>query len=319
MFERIRVPTPFQVGAVNCYLAGRTVVDPGPDSEEAWTAVVDGLEANGLAPTDVERVLVTHPHPDHFGAAHRLQEAGAKVLASDPAAGIIEDFGGRLVDEQAFFVDFLERHGVAAETATTVTELPAVFVEYAPDVRTDRTLAEGDVVTVDGVDLSARSVRGHADGELVFEFDPPAADGTHAVVGDHVLADITPNPFLQPPDSDGERPRMVVEFNRSLRRLRDREYARFLPGHRDAIEDPVGRIDDILTAHEDRTEEVATIVDGPTTAVEVSEALFGDLPATELYSGMSEAIGHLDVLEDRGRVTRTECEGTMVYEPAEGT
>ncbi|MFC4448130.1 MBL fold metallo-hydrolase [Halorussus aquaticus] len=64
MFRRLSIPTPFQVGPVNAYLAGRTLVDPGPGSEEAWAALLDGLEARGLGPTDIERVLITHPHPD---------------------------------------------------------------------------------------------------------------------------------------------------------------------------------------------------------------------------------------------------------------
>ena len=44
------------------------------------------------------------------------------------------------------------------------------------------------------------------------------------------------------------------------------------------------------------------------------EGLFGDLPATEIFSGMSEAVGHLDVLEARGRVSQREQGGLVVYE-----
>ena len=44
------------------------------------------------------------------------------------------------------------------------------------------------------------------------------------------------------------------------------------------------------------------------------EELFGDLPATEQFSGMSEAVGHLDVLERRGKVEKRESGGVIVYE-----
>jgi hypothetical protein len=44
------------------------------------------------------------------------------------------------------------------------------------------------------------------------------------------------------------------------------------------------------------------------------EGLFGELPVTERFPGMSEAIGHLDVLEERGRVQRREEGGLVVYE-----
>jgi glyoxylase-like metal-dependent hydrolase (beta-lactamase superfamily II) len=314
MFTRFSIPTPFQVGPVNAYLAGRTLVDPGPGSEEAWAALLDELEACDMGPTDVERVVVTHPHPDHFGLASRLREAGAQVVASPTTAEIIADFGARLDYEQSFFVDFFERHGMARETAETVTDLPEVFLNVAPGVETDVTVTDGDTVEVEGAALTAEAVQGHAPGETVFTYE---TDGSRrALVGDHVLPDITPNPLLQPPvEEGGERPRVLPAFNRSLANLRERHFDRLLPGHREAITKPNERIDEILDAHDDRTADVREIVEnGPTTAVEVMEELFDDLPATEYFSGMSEAVGHLDVLDERGEVEAREQGGVVVWE-----
>ncbi|PSP55036.1 MBL fold hydrolase [Halobacteriales archaeon QS_1_67_19] len=313
MFTRLSIPTPFQIGPVNAYIAGRTLVDPGPGSEEAWAALLDGLEARELEPADVEQVLVTHPHPDHFGLAGRLREAGARVVTSPATAAIVRDFEARLDYEQSYFVELFERHGMARTTAETVTSLPESFLSVAPSTETDLELADGDTVTADETRLTAEAVEGHAPGETIFTYETDGAD--RALVGDHVLADITPNPLLQPPsDPDGERPRVLPAFNRSLKRLRDREFDRFLPGHRDEIPNPSERIDEILAAHEERTGEVESIVDGPTTAVEVMEELFDDLPATEYFPAMSEAVGHLDVLEARGKVRPREQGGVIVYE-----
>ncbi|MFB6183744.1 MAG: MBL fold metallo-hydrolase [Haloarculaceae archaeon] len=316
MFTRLSLPTPFQVGPVNAYIAGRTVVDPGPESEEAWAALVDALEARDLTTGDVEQVVITHPHPDHFGSASRLRDAGASVVASPTAAEIMADFAARLDYEQSFFDEFFQHCGMADSTAETTTDLPQVFLHYAPDVETDRRVADGDPLEVAGRTLSAVAVEGHAPGELLFAFDD---DGNRtALVGDHVLPDHTPNPFLQPPpEPGGERPHVVPRYNRSLDRLADDDYDRFLPGHGEPIADPAGRIGEIRDAHERRTDEVRSIVDGPTTPVEVMEELFGDLPVTEYFSGISEAVGHLDVLLDRGHVTVTKRGGLLVYEPAE--
>ena len=371
-FERIQLPTPFQVGPVNAYLAGRTIVDPGPDSEAARDALVDGLAARGLDPTDVERVLVTHPHPDHFGQASRLAADGATVCASPAAAPILRAFGERLEYEQTYFAALFEAHGMDAETARTVTQLPEAFLEYAPSTPVDHELADGDAVTVAGRTLTTRELDGHAVGELAWAFDADAsggadgdstdADAAHgdaahpdatslrtALVGDHVLAETTPNPFLQPPepgagdgpaDGDGDatsdattdaddtarsdetafsdadlkhdspaalddaRPRVLPAYNDSLATLRDVGYDRLLPGHGDPIEDPPARIDALLRAHEDRTAAVLELVDGPTTATEVVRGLFPELPVIEYFSGMSEVLGHLDVLVRRGEVER---------------
>lgn len=314
MFTRLSIPTPFQIGPVNAYLSGRTLVDPGPGTEEAWAALLDGLEARELGPTDVEQVLVTHPHPDHFGLAKRLGEHGARIVASPTTAEMIRDFESRLEYEQSFFEDFFERHGMARTTAQTITNLPETFLPVAPSVETDLELGDGDTVEVTGTTVTAEAVQGHAVGETIFTYE--ASDGgERAVVGDQVLGDITPNPLLQPPaEESGERPRVLPAFNRSLKRLREREFDYFYPGHREEIDTPSERIDEILDAHEDRTAEVESIVGGPATAVEVMNELFSDLPATEYFSGMSEAIGHLDVLEARGKVTASEQGGVVVYE-----
>ena len=313
MFSRLSIPTPFQVGPVNAYIAGRTVIDPGPDSEEGWSKLLDELEKRSLTPADVEQVLVTHPHPDHFGLARRFRDEGARVLASPACSRIIDDFEARLGYEQSFFVDCFESHGMARSTAKTVTDLPEAYLQYAPDCDTDRLLESGEEVTVDDKPVRVRAVEGHAPGELVFEYETDG--GLEAVVGDQVLPDITPNPLLQPPVEEGKaRPRVLPAFNDSLDALREVDYDRVLPGHREIIDDPAGRIAEIRESHEERTENVRDLVDGKTTAMDVLEGLFGDLPATELFPGMSEAVGHLDVLEARGEITRSERGGVVVYE-----
>ncbi|MFC6733231.1 MBL fold metallo-hydrolase [Haladaptatus sp. DYSN1] len=313
MFTRLSIPTPFRVGAVNAYLSGRTVVDPGPDSEEAWAALLDGLEANGMTPADLRQVVVTHPHPDHFGLASRLKAEGASVVASPEAARIMADFPGRLQHEQTFFADFFERNGMSAATANAVVDLPESYLSYAPSVETDTEVTEDDRIEINGEPLVAKRVTGHAIGELIFAFDE--GNERHAIVGDNVLNEITPNPLLQPPEpGEDERPRPLPAFNESLRRLEEAEYDRFLPGHRTIIENLTERIGEMLDAHEARTEKVYGLVDGPTTAVEIMGELFGDLPVTEFFPGMSEAVGHLDVLESRGKVAAHENGGVIVYE-----
>jgi glyoxylase-like metal-dependent hydrolase (beta-lactamase superfamily II) len=315
MFTRVSIPTPFQVGAVNAYLAGRTVVDPGPESEEAWSRLLEALEARELAPSDISQVVVTHPHPDHFGLASRFRAEGARVLASPEGGDIMRDFGARLRYEQSYFVDFFERCGISRETAKAVTQLPEAFLAYARSVETDRELTPGDTLTVDDEPLTVDAVAGHAVGERIFSYDHEGR--REAIVGDTVLGDITPNPFLQPPpeNGDGRRPRVLPAFNDSLEWLREQGHDRFLTGHREPVDSPRERIDAVLAEHEQRTAEVVDILgEGTTTPADVMTALFGDLPATEYFSGMSEAIGHLDVLEERSRVEKRSSGGVFVYE-----
>ena len=76
---------PLTFHGTNCYLLGEdeiTVVDPGPDD----AAHIDELMAAAGAP--IRRIVVTHDHSDHSGAAGRLAEkTGAELVGAAPAAG----------------------------------------------------------------------------------------------------------------------------------------------------------------------------------------------------------------------------------------
>jgi len=74
------------LGHVNVYGLmddrGLAVVDPGLPGPASWKALKARLTAAGYRVKDVHTVIVTHSHPDHFGAAGRLKkEAGAQLIA----------------------------------------------------------------------------------------------------------------------------------------------------------------------------------------------------------------------------------------------
>lgn len=316
MFERHPVPTPFPVDPVNVYVSGRTIVDPGPETDEAWSTVRAALAEHGLEPADVEQVLVTHPHPDHFGLARRFRDRGARVLGSEETAAIVAAYDDRLEYEASVFDDLFRRHGLSGAVTETVLEIAAGLSHHVSDCQVDRVLDDGDEFTVGSTPMTVGTLTGHAPGELWFSYEQDGDD--RAIVGDHVLAEITPNPLLQPPVNPGERrPRVLPAFNESLAQLRVQGFDRLLPGHGPPIDRPADRIDAILTAHEARTDAVFSLVSGPTTAADVMDGLFGALPSSEVFSGMSEAIGHLDVLEERGRLRRhTDGSNHITYDRA---
>lgn len=305
--ERIRIPTPFSVGRVNCYLltAGEaTVIDPGPATDAAYDALADGLSARGLAVADVDRILITHPHMDHFGGARRVKaESGAALLAHRDAVDPMADPDDHLAREQAFFRPYLTRMGVPEKTVDTVVDLPDPYADYRDAVETDRVLADGETVDV-GVELDAIHTPGHAPGSVCFAVETADAVFT----GDHVMAEISPNPLLTVrPDDPDARTRSLPAYVDALRTLDRRGLSTGYGGHRDTIADLPVRIEEILAHHDERADRIHALVvdDGPVTPYGVMETVFPDLPVTEIFAGMSEIIGHLDLLEDRGLVEPT--------------
>ena len=88
--HRLAIPTPFMVGRVNAYLiedSPLTLVDSGPNSAKALDELEQALAARGHAIEDIELLVISHQHMDHFGLASILaRRSGAEVAALDPLA-----------------------------------------------------------------------------------------------------------------------------------------------------------------------------------------------------------------------------------------
>ncbi|HEY8778263.1 MAG TPA: MBL fold metallo-hydrolase, partial [Solirubrobacterales bacterium] len=68
--HQLRIPTPFAVGRVNCYLIEDkplTLVDTGPNSGKALDELQRQLADHGHSIADLELVILTHQHIDHLG------------------------------------------------------------------------------------------------------------------------------------------------------------------------------------------------------------------------------------------------------------
>src|SRR5512144_27782 len=107
---RISIPIPFPQagGPVNVYLVeeaggGLLMWDAGLGTPEAQDALEEGFRRAGRTPRDVTKILVSHGHVDHAGAARFVQGRHGGEL---PVYGHLADQGkyvasGRTWREQA--------------------------------------------------------------------------------------------------------------------------------------------------------------------------------------------------------------------------
>lgn len=314
--QRIEIPTPFSVGSVNCYLFPNsevTVIDPGPATDDAYNALHTQLAQNGVEISDIDRVLVTHPHTDHCGLVNRItEEAGATVFAHADATLQMEDPGGYFERAQAVLNPFLRSMGIPDDIVSTVIGLLEPSSEFQAPAPVDYELTEGDHVDV-GVDLNVVYTPGHSPGSICF-LEP--TDGA-IFTGDHILPNQTPNPLLSlSPNDPNQRTRSLPTYIASLRKLRMYNTDIGYGGHGELIRDVPMRITEIIGHHINRKEDIADLLaqNEPTTAFELMEVMFPSLSAGEMFLGMSEVIGHLDWLEDEGRVQGSKIDGTIHYQ-----
>src|SRR5271154_3984846 len=64
---------------------GPYIVDAGWNTDDSYHTLVAGLAQAGFDIADVQGVLVTHIHPDHYGLAGRVREASGAWIGLHPA------------------------------------------------------------------------------------------------------------------------------------------------------------------------------------------------------------------------------------------
>ena len=111
--RRVTLPLPTRPGHVHSYVLpgedGWTVVDTGlglPDARERWAAELDRL------PGPVRRIVVTHFHPDHVGAAADLAELTGAPVAQGRLDYAQCDLVWGSDDWADVLVDWFRLHGV---------------------------------------------------------------------------------------------------------------------------------------------------------------------------------------------------------------
>jgi len=302
---QVELPTPFPVGAVNCYLltdAPATVIDPGMLYRGTVDTLTAAIEHAGLEVADVEVVVVTHGHPDHFGAAGWLADkADAVVLAGREELPKLLETRDR---EQLHRL--IRSFGIPDNDLAVFPAFYASVKEWIHDIGPASVVAVDDGATLElgGRSFEAIVTPGHAAGHLSL-WDPV---GDVLFSGDHLLPSITPNPMVELDEhSDLGRRRSLVEYLASLDRFGDLNPTMVLPGHGPAFTDVAGLIERTRAHHQHRAgvlaEHVAML--GAPTAYELSRAMFPHIDGFEVMLSISEVLGHIDLLIERGEVVQT--------------
>jgi glyoxylase-like metal-dependent hydrolase (beta-lactamase superfamily II) len=317
------IPTPFAVGRVNCYLIDDdplTLVDTGPNSGKALDELEQALRERGRRIEDLQRIVVTHQHLDHMGLLGILaRRSGAEVVALDLLAPVLEEFGAYAERDDELAEALMLRHGIPRDVVTALRAVSRSFRGWGGSSPVDRRLADGDELAFAGRTLQALHRPGHTPSDTLF-WD---AERQVLIGGDHLIGHISSNPLIsrQLGGRSGEpgdgRPRALMTYMRSLRETRAMPIDVVLPGHGEPVTDHARLIDERFALHERRAAKIAGLIaERPMTAYEIAQALWGNVAVTQAFLTLSEVLGHVDLLIERGEIRESEAGGVIRYEAA---
>ncbi len=316
--HRLAIPTPFLVGRVNCYLIEDeplTLVDTGPNSGKSLDALERALAAHGHAIEDIELLILTHQHMDHLGLLEIIaRRSGAEVAAFGPLGAYLENFARSAVADDEFSQALMRRHGIPDDLIAVLGSVGAAFRAFGSSGTVTRPLADGDTIALRDRRLEVRHRPGHSPSDTVF-WD---ADRRILLAGDHLLAHISSNPLVSRPltdaDAQAERPRALLTYMASLSATRDMPAELVLGGHGDPVLDHVDLIDERFRMHDRRARKIRRLIETrPLSAYEIALEMWGNIAVTQAYLTLSEVLGHLDLLVERGEAAEHDDAGVARF------
>jgi glyoxylase-like metal-dependent hydrolase (beta-lactamase superfamily II) len=317
--HRLAIPTPFMVGRVNAYLiedSPLTLVDSGPNSAKALDELEQGLATLGHSVEDIELLVISHQHIDHFGLASTLaRRSGAEVAALDRLAPFLAGFGLETDLEDRFAEQTMLRHGIPPDIVTALRSVSASYRGWGSAVEVTRPLsADGELVLRDRT-LRVLHRPGHSPSDTVFHDESRGM----LLAADHLIAHISSNPLLaRPLEAEGEytgpRPQALITYMASLEKTRAMDLELVLPGHGRPITDHAALIDERFRLHARRAEKINRLIAlQPRSAHEIAQELWGNVAVTQAYLTLSEVLGHVDLLLRDGLVVEDETDGVVRF------
>ena len=309
-FHAVSVPLPFRSPAwVNCYLIEGdrlTLIDCGVDWSEGLEALESGIRQVGFDPSAIDRLIVTHLHPDHVGMAPRVSELwDCDIVMHQRSVDRIPRYN----DTAAFAASMQRlamRHGVPDAHRSGFTDV-ATRAPFMPLMRDpDEVVAHGDRIMLDESRyLEVLHTPGHEASHICMR------DSLTGILfsGDHVLPRITPVIMV-----DDEGTDVLGQYLGSLAQLIEMDIGLTYPAHGGIVEQGARRAEQISLHHDRRLSGMLDVVTlAPRTAWDVMvESYRPNLNSTEQRLALRETVAHLEHLRTRSQVTSFE-EGELWF------
>lgn len=309
----IIVPTNYSnVGTINSYILddgdSLSLIDAGIHTKKYKEALTLTLSEKGYHISDLSRILLTHHHEDHVGLVNWiLQQKDIPVYAhyeAIPRLMMDQEF---LLMRKQFFTELYISMGCIEEAQPRLKKLQQTIDSQKEQALQTviRPLGEGDSI----LGMQVIETPGHSADSISF-YDE---DRNWLFAGDVVLKTTSSNAIVDP-DVKGNRLHTVRQLEDSLKRIQHLHVEYLFAGHQEIIENQ--RI--VISLKLDRIQHKANrlysvIKEGIHYPKEIAQNLYRHKYNSEFSLVMSEVIGYLDYLEEKGRLKKSLQNGVWHY------
>lgn len=302
----IDLPGYSDLKTANVYAVGSgsmTLIDTAPKFPGSFEALKEQLEEHGRDLSDVERIVFTHGHVDHFGLAARIREEVGRpvpcfVHAEDAWRVTAETYREEMFDEAG--ERLMASVDMPPEEVEKIRERFSLFAMLCDPVFDVQVMEDGDEFVGDGYRLRVIHTPGHTPGTCcLYETRRKILYS-----GDHIIKHITPNPLfeirkeiLRDPDYQS-----LKAYIDSLEKVKGIDARYVFPGHGEFIEDLPGLISSYREHHRERMERIWNALRRESRPLyRIVDEVFDFVPEYDGFLAISEIMVHLELLLEEGR------------------
>lgn len=278
-----------------------TIVDAGSGFGNANQQLLEGLEkvrtefGESVTLGDIQRIIITHGHIDHFGGLSFLhgKMPQAEIAIHELDVRILTAFEERVAVAKKAIRRFLQEAGVAADVLADFMDIYGFSKKNTRSLPVVRPLVDNQ--ELDG--LRFIHTPGHCPGQVCI------AVGDVLLSADHVLPEISPH---QAPESIMPYTGLghYLESLDKIGRMGGFDMA--LGGHQGPIRDVYKRVAEIRRGHERKLEKVLGVIresPEPLTMNEISKQLYTHVKGFHVLLALEEIAAHVEYLYQHGKLS----------------
>jgi glyoxylase-like metal-dependent hydrolase (beta-lactamase superfamily II) len=291
---------PFGMYEMNSFLFqgdnGFTIVDTGSEAKES----IDIWEKTVASGIKIEKLVLTHAHPDHIGLARWFQEHH-HVPVFISSLGYKEIQSKRNTSNRNWILNLLKTHD-GPEIPRNMGNSEDAAYEFEPDglFENQQNIKLGNEI------YETIWTPGHSSDHFCFYNHIQQV----MITGDHILAGLSPIIALW---SENDLNPIKDNFA-SLEKLKAFPTKLALPGHGELIYNLNDRIEDMITGHKHRLQQILQFVGNEEkTAWQVCQEIYGTLSPTKFFAPFLATITRLIYLEKSGELHSELRDGKLLF------
>ncbi len=316
----VSIPLPgyADLRTANVYALGNgpyTLVDTGPKFPGSFEFLKEEFNKVGFDMADIDRIVITHGHIDHFGLAAKFREAAGHhidcyIQAEDKWRVVEETFHKAAWTEEGD--QYMVMAGLPREKIEKIKERLEAWKFLSDPVDDAIPVEDGEIFEGDGYHLQLIHTPGHSPGSSCYY----EKKNKILFSGDHIIGHITPNPLVEIKREHLRDPdyKSLIKYFQSLDKLAGLDVDYVFPGHGGAVDDLKGIIASYHEHHRERCELVwKALKKEPRPLYHIIDEVFKHIPEDDIMLAISETFVHLEILLEEGRAELAEPGPPAIY------